>query len=115
MNSLKSFRRREWMVRMACDYTVYIYSFVRVSIHAPSDSGRGTSPPKRSFTMAGHADGSACTSCPTRRTSQSTAGLCQHLYRQKLIDGDELGEMLELADGALAFAVAAMLDISSDE
>lgn len=37
------------------------------------------------------------------------------LHRQKLINGDELGEMLELADGALAFAIEAMLDISSDE
>lgn len=37
------------------------------------------------------------------------------LHRQKLIDGDELGEMLELADGALAFAIEAMLDVAGDE
>jgi len=37
------------------------------------------------------------------------------LHRQKLIDGDELGEILELADGALAFAIEAMLDVAGDE
>ncbi|WP_282412283.1 hypothetical protein [Pseudomonas sp. PS01299] len=37
------------------------------------------------------------------------------MHRDKVIDSDELSELLELADGALAFAVEAVLDIDSDE
>jgi 3-oxoacyl-[acyl-carrier-protein] synthase III len=37
------------------------------------------------------------------------------LYRDKLIDRDDLCELLELADGALAYAIETQLDIDSDE
>jgi hypothetical protein len=37
------------------------------------------------------------------------------LYTNKVIDSDDLCDLLELADGALAFAVESMLDINSDE
>ncbi|WP_259698505.1 hypothetical protein [Pseudomonas brassicacearum] len=37
------------------------------------------------------------------------------LHENKLIDSDDLRGLLELADGALAFAVESMLDIDSDE
>lgn len=37
------------------------------------------------------------------------------LYTNKVIDSDDLCDLLELADGALAFAVEWMLDVNSDE
>ena len=37
------------------------------------------------------------------------------LHTNKVIDSDDLCDLLELADGALAFAVESMLDINSDE
>jgi hypothetical protein len=37
------------------------------------------------------------------------------LHQDQLIDADDLGELLEFADAALAFAVESMLDIKSDE
>ncbi|MHC8326002.1 hypothetical protein [Pseudomonas sp. LB1P83] len=37
------------------------------------------------------------------------------LHEKKLIDSGDLCDLLELADGALAFAIESMLDINSDE
>lgn len=37
------------------------------------------------------------------------------LHEKKLIDSDDLSDLLELADGALAYAVESMLDIDSDD
>lgn len=37
------------------------------------------------------------------------------LYQDQVIDAAELGELLELADAALAYAVEALLDIDTDE
>nr|WP_051600640.1 hypothetical protein [Pseudomonas moraviensis] len=37
------------------------------------------------------------------------------LHTNKVIDSDDLSDLLELADGALAFAVEWMLDIESEE
>lgn len=37
------------------------------------------------------------------------------LHRDKLIDKDDLAELLELADSALAYAIESLLDIDSDE
>jgi len=37
------------------------------------------------------------------------------LHENRLIDSDHLCDLLELADGALAFAVESMLDIDCDE
>lgn len=37
------------------------------------------------------------------------------LHRDNLIDSGELCDLLELADGALAFAVESMLDIDGEE
>jgi hypothetical protein len=37
------------------------------------------------------------------------------LYSNQVIDADDLSDLLELADGALAFAVESLLDIGSDE
>ena len=37
------------------------------------------------------------------------------LHRDQVIDADDLSDMLELADAALAFAVEALLDIKTDE
>lgn len=36
------------------------------------------------------------------------------LHRDRLIDADHLGEMLELADAALAYAVEALIDLDAD-
>lgn len=36
------------------------------------------------------------------------------LHQDQLIDADELGELLELADAALAYAIEALLDIDTD-
>jgi hypothetical protein len=37
------------------------------------------------------------------------------LHRSRVIDADDLGDLLELADAALAYAVEALLDIGTDE
>ena len=37
------------------------------------------------------------------------------LHRGHVIDADDLSDLLELADAALAYAVEALLDIDSDE
>lgn len=37
------------------------------------------------------------------------------LHQARLIDCDDLSDLLELADGALAFAVESLLDIDRDE
>ena len=37
------------------------------------------------------------------------------LHRAHVIDGDDLSDLLELADAALAYAVEALLDINTDE
>lgn len=37
------------------------------------------------------------------------------LHQDQVIDADDLSDMLELADAALAFAVEALLDIKTDE
>ncbi|WP_339539456.1 hypothetical protein [Pseudomonas sp. RA_15y_Pfl2_54] len=37
------------------------------------------------------------------------------LHTNKVIDSDDLCDLLELADGALAFAVESMLDIDGEE
>ena len=39
----------------------------------------------------------------------------QALHLGNVIDADELGDLLELADAALAYAVEALLDIDADE
>lgn len=36
------------------------------------------------------------------------------LHQDQVIDADELGELLELADAALAYAIEALLDINTD-
>lgn len=36
------------------------------------------------------------------------------LHQDQVIDADELGELLELADAALAYAFEALLDIDTD-
>lgn len=37
------------------------------------------------------------------------------LHRGRLIDADELADLLELADAALAYAVESLLDLEADE
>jgi hypothetical protein len=37
------------------------------------------------------------------------------LHLNQVIDADDLSDLLELADGALAFAVESLLDIGTDE
>lgn len=37
------------------------------------------------------------------------------LHQDQVIDADELGELLELADAALAYAIEALLDIDTAE
>jgi len=37
------------------------------------------------------------------------------LYKDQVIDSDDVSDLLELADGALAFAMESLLDINSDE
>jgi len=37
------------------------------------------------------------------------------LHQGQVIDADELGDLLELADAALAYAVEALLDLDADE
>jgi hypothetical protein len=37
------------------------------------------------------------------------------LHQDRVIDSDDLADLLELADGALAFAVESLLDIDCDE
>lgn len=37
------------------------------------------------------------------------------MYQEQVIDSDDLSDLLELADGALAFAVESLLDIDRDE
>jgi hypothetical protein len=37
------------------------------------------------------------------------------LHQDQVIDGDELGDLLELADAALAYAVESLLDLDTDE
>lgn len=37
------------------------------------------------------------------------------LHQDQMIDADALGELLELADAALAYAVESLLDIPSDQ
>ncbi|MFJ4587752.1 hypothetical protein ACIP1Z_10655 [Pseudomonas moraviensis] len=37
------------------------------------------------------------------------------LHRSNVIDADELGDFLELADAALAYAVESLLDLDADE
>jgi hypothetical protein len=37
------------------------------------------------------------------------------VYPDQVIDSGDLSDLLELADGALAFAVASLLDIDRDE
>lgn len=37
------------------------------------------------------------------------------LHQGKMIDADKLGEFLELADAALAYAVESLLDLDADE
>lgn len=37
------------------------------------------------------------------------------LHQDHLIDGDELGDLLDLADAALAYAVESLLDLDADE
>lgn len=37
------------------------------------------------------------------------------LYKGHVIDADDLSDLLELADAALAYAVEALLDIDTDE
>ncbi|ROM19884.1 hypothetical protein BK643_02510 [Pseudomonas protegens] len=37
------------------------------------------------------------------------------LHQGKLIDAGELGDLLELADAALAYAVESLLDLDADE
>lgn len=39
----------------------------------------------------------------------------QSLHRSQVIDRDDLSDMLELADGALAYAVEAQLDFVDEE
>ncbi|WP_223527752.1 hypothetical protein [Pseudomonas sp. A-RE-23] len=39
----------------------------------------------------------------------------QALHQGQVIDADELGDMLELADAALAYAVESLLDLDVDE
>lgn len=41
--------------------------------------------------------------------------LARALHQGRLISTDDLGEMLEFADAALAFAVESLLDIKNDE
>ncbi|WP_256581135.1 MULTISPECIES: hypothetical protein [unclassified Pseudomonas] len=36
------------------------------------------------------------------------------LYRHQVIDADDLSDMLELADAALAYAVESLLDLDAD-
>lgn len=37
------------------------------------------------------------------------------LHQNRVIDSDDLSDLLELADGALAFAVESLLDVDRDE
>jgi len=37
------------------------------------------------------------------------------LHQGQIIDADELGDLLELADAALAYAVESLLDLDADE
>lgn len=37
------------------------------------------------------------------------------LHQGQVIDADELGDLLELADAALAYAVESLLDLDTDE
>lgn len=37
------------------------------------------------------------------------------LHQSHVIDADDLGDLLELADAALAYALEALLDIDTDE
>jgi hypothetical protein len=37
------------------------------------------------------------------------------LHQGHMIDADELGDLLELADAALAYAVESLLDLDADE
>lgn len=37
------------------------------------------------------------------------------LHQGQMIDADELGDLLELADAALAYAVESLLDLDADE
>jgi len=37
------------------------------------------------------------------------------LHQGQMIDADELGDLLELADAALAYAVESLLDLEADE
>jgi hypothetical protein len=37
------------------------------------------------------------------------------LHQGKVIDADELGDFLELADAALAYAVESLLDLADDD
>lgn len=39
----------------------------------------------------------------------------RNLHRDQVIDADDLSDMLELADAALAFAVEALLDIKTED
>lgn len=41
--------------------------------------------------------------------------LAHSLHQGKVIDADELGDFLELADAALAYAVESLLDLEDDE
>lgn len=37
------------------------------------------------------------------------------LHQSQMIDADELGDLLELADAALAYAIETLLDLEADE
>jgi len=37
------------------------------------------------------------------------------LHQDRVIDGDDLSDLLELADSALAYAVESLLDLDADE
>jgi hypothetical protein len=37
------------------------------------------------------------------------------LHQRHVIDADELGDLLELADAALAYAIESLLDLDADE
>lgn len=37
------------------------------------------------------------------------------MHKSRIIDSDDLSDLLELADGALAFAVESLLDVDRDE
>ena len=112
-----AFRRRECIGAASLQYTGCSYSASGAGNWAMSDVNGGIAASKSDALSQWHLilrDESALLARPGAH-HKALLKLAHVLHQSQVIDRDHLSDLLELADGALAYAVEAMLDLENDK